>query len=132
MKKVLQKFLNELLFCTIFFQLEADKKRKAREETESLLARMATDDGGGMFEETVAKRARIEEEEEENTDDRMENIVVHTIQTNNENCTHEVAIPPNSKFRQLEPKNGEPAKYYPFQLDAFQVNKQKSEFLKIV
>ncbi|KAF1757967.1 hypothetical protein GCK72_014425 [Caenorhabditis remanei] len=100
-------------------KLEADKKRKAREETESLLARMATDDGGGMFEETVAKRARIEEEEE-NTDDRMENIVVHTIQTNNENCTHEVAIPPNSKFRQLEPKNGEPAKYYPFQLDAFQ------------
>ncbi|EFO90454.1 hypothetical protein CRE_03570 [Caenorhabditis remanei] len=100
-------------------KLEADKKRKAREETESLLAKMATDDGGGMFEETVAKRARIEEEEE-NTDDRMENIVVHTIQTNNENCTHEVAIPPNSKFRQLEPKNGEPAKYYPFQLDAFQ------------
>ncbi|EGT37882.1 CBN-MTR-4 protein [Caenorhabditis brenneri] len=101
-------------------KLESEKKRKAREESNLLLAQMNNDDGGGLFEEMPeAKRGRFEENEEHEQED-MEHIIVHTIRTDNENCTHEVAIPPKSVFTELKKSNAEPAKYYPFQLDAFQ------------
>lgn len=83
---------------------------------------MHNDVGVGNFDEATSKRARVEEEEEVE-EARMENIIVHTIRTDNENCTHEVAIPPNAEFAELRENSGtEPAKYYPFQLDAFQVS----------
>ncbi|VDO33181.1 unnamed protein product [Haemonchus placei] len=47
-------------------------------------------------------------------------IVVHTIRTDNENCTHEVALPPDTPFEPLTVRETAPAKSYPFQLDAFQ------------
>uniref|UniRef100_A0A1I7TDH5 Superkiller viralicidic activity 2-like 2 n=1 Tax=Caenorhabditis tropicalis TaxID=1561998 RepID=A0A1I7TDH5_9PELO len=98
-------------------KLEAEKKRKAREETMRCLANMQHDEGQGSFDEVPAKRARAEDSESE---EQMENIIVHTIRTDNENCTHEVAIPPNTTFSELKQSAAEPAKYYPFQLDAFQ------------
>ncbi|CAO4374346.1 unnamed protein product [Caenorhabditis nigoni] len=102
-------------------KLEEDKKRQARDQTKNLLANMKRDGGGVHFDEFTAKRARTEEAKEDAVVERpMENIVVHTIQTNSENCTHEVAIPPNGEFTPLKESSIEPAKYYPFQLDAFQ------------
>lgn len=46
-------------------------------------------------------------------------IKVHTIETI-ESCTHEVAIPPEEEFIQLERKESKPAKEYKFILDPFQ------------
>lgn len=101
-------------------KLDSAKKRQAREDMTNLLANMHNDVGVGNFDEATSKRARVEEEEEVE-EARMENIIVHTIRTDNENCTHEVAIPPNAEFAELRENSGtEPAKYYPFQLDAFQ------------
>uniref|UniRef100_A0A8R1DTJ8 Helicase ATP-binding domain-containing protein n=1 Tax=Caenorhabditis japonica TaxID=281687 RepID=A0A8R1DTJ8_CAEJA len=104
-------------------KLEEAKKIAARQQTANLLSQMANDTGGENFEEdgaeSAAKRQRLEQEDE-NADAQMENIVVHTIRTDNENCTHEVAIPPTQEFTQLRKSEREPAKFYPFQLDAFQ------------
>ncbi|EPB71018.1 DSHCT domain protein [Ancylostoma ceylanicum] len=47
-------------------------------------------------------------------------VTVHTIRTDNENCTHEVALPPDMPFEPLVIRDSAPAKSYPFQLDAFQ------------
>lgn len=46
-------------------------------------------------------------------------IVVHSIDTLG-SCTHEVACPPGQAYRPLQPREGEPAKVYPFTLDPFQ------------
>ncbi|VDN35340.1 unnamed protein product [Cylicostephanus goldi] len=79
----------------------------------------------GEFGDTIEpekKRVRME------TDDVMEQVketfektvTVHTIRTDNENCTHEVALPPDMEFEPLTIRDSAPAKSYPFQLDAFQ------------
>ncbi|CAB3409504.1 unnamed protein product [Caenorhabditis bovis] len=76
------------------------------------------------FSDDSAKRPRVEGANDPNDDLeeelKYENIVVHTIKTDNENCTHEVALPPDHQFTPLRSSGREPAKYYPFQLDAFQ------------
>ena len=46
-------------------------------------------------------------------------IAIHTLDTM-EQCTHEVAVPPDTEYANLRPYNGEPAKVYPFVLDPFQ------------
>ena len=46
-------------------------------------------------------------------------IAIHTLDTL-EQCTHEVAVPPDAEYAPLRPFNGVPAKEYPFVLDPFQ------------
>lgn len=46
-------------------------------------------------------------------------IAIHTLDTK-EQCTHEVAVPPDADYAPLRPYNGPPAKEYPFVLDPFQ------------
>ena len=46
-------------------------------------------------------------------------ITVHTLDTI-DSCTHEVALPPGQEYTALRKPPGEPAKTYPFTLDAFQ------------
>lgn len=46
-------------------------------------------------------------------------IAIHTLETI-EQCTHEVAVPPDADYAPLRPYNGPPAKEYPFTLDPFQ------------
>ena len=45
-------------------------------------------------------------------------IAIHTLDT--EQCTHEVAVPPDTEYAALRPYHGPPAKEYPFTLDPFQ------------
>lgn len=80
----------------------------------------------------VEKRLRLEAEQELEEETKMENIIVHTIKVDNTNCTHEVAVPPGQNFEKLREASSEPAKLYPFQLDAFQVRFkiQKNKELK--
>uniref|UniRef100_A0A0K0D1P2 Helicase ATP-binding domain-containing protein n=1 Tax=Angiostrongylus cantonensis TaxID=6313 RepID=A0A0K0D1P2_ANGCA len=47
-------------------------------------------------------------------------VTVRTIQTDNENCTHEVALRFGMPLEPLVTRDVAPAKSYPFQLDAFQ------------
>ncbi|CAI2350159.1 unnamed protein product [Caenorhabditis sp. 36 PRJEB53466] len=104
-------------------KLDNEKKRQARSDMDNLLQEMHNDQGGGGFEEPTVKRSRLDGEKEANEQEiaeRMENIVVHTIRTDSQNCTHEVAVPPAQEFTQLRQSEREPAKLYPFQLDAFQ------------
>jgi len=71
-----------------------------------------------------AKSIRIDEAEDEHTlDEKLllagPRIAIHSLDTNGQ-CTHEVAVPPDSDYAPLRPYNGEPAKEYPFVLDPFQ------------
>ncbi|XP_050304302.1 exosome RNA helicase MTR4 [Anthonomus grandis grandis] len=54
-----------------------------------------------------------------NFEELKNRIVVHSIDTLG-SCTHEVACPPGQKYAPLQPREGEPAKVYPFTLDPFQ------------
>ncbi|KAF7277949.1 hypothetical protein GWI33_009065 [Rhynchophorus ferrugineus] len=54
-----------------------------------------------------------------NFEELKNRIVVHTIETI-ESCTHEVACPPGQAYTSLQPREGNPAKVYPFKLDPFQ------------
>ncbi|CAJ0931950.1 unnamed protein product, partial [Mesorhabditis belari] len=62
----------------------------------------------------------IYDERSTNHQSYQQSIQVHLIETQNENCFHEVAVPPNIRYEPLRMMNVEPAKTYPFQLDAFQ------------
>ena len=75
--------------------------------------------------EKSAKTAAQEEDEDAAVDDDEKlllsgpRIAIHTLDTL-EQCTHEVAVPPDADFAPLRPYNGIPAKEYPFVLDPFQ------------
>ena len=71
-----------------------------------------------------APRKNEENEEESSVIDEklMElgpRIKIHTLDTM-EQCTHEVAVPPDVDYAPLRPFSGTPAKEYPFILDPFQ------------
>uniref|UniRef100_A0A8L8K264 Superkiller viralicidic activity 2-like 2 n=1 Tax=Heligmosomoides polygyrus TaxID=6339 RepID=A0A8L8K264_HELPZ len=57
---------------------------------------------------------------EDNREVFEKRVSIHTIRTDNENCTHEVALPPDMPFEPLTARETVPAKNYPFKLDAFQ------------
>ncbi|KAK5976698.1 Helicase ATP-binding domain-containing protein, partial [Trichostrongylus colubriformis] len=101
--------------------LDAARQEDARKRAADLLNSMLQGDCGDAAEPTTKKIRPdddvIMEEMRETFDKR---IVVHTIQTDNENCTHEVALPPDMPFEPLTVRETAPAKSYPFQLDAFQ------------
>lgn len=70
------------------------------------------------------KCSKIEEEDDETVvDEKMlldgPRIKIHTLDTL-EQCTHEVAVPPDTEYAALRPYLGPPAKEYPFTLDPFQ------------
>ncbi|CAI5449152.1 unnamed protein product [Caenorhabditis angaria] len=106
--------------------LDDEKKNKAKQQAANLLDAMRMDTGIATFQEeddseTPAKRQKMDVDEvEDEVVQKFEHIVVHTIKTDNENCTHKVALPPGIEFAPLRQSAREPAKYYPFQLDAFQ------------
>lgn len=62
-------------------------------------------------------------EDEHVVDDKLlmsgPRIAIHTLETI-EQCTHEVAVPPDADYAPLRPYSGPPAKEYPFVLDPFQ------------
>uniref|UniRef100_A0A0K0CVH9 Helicase ATP-binding domain-containing protein n=1 Tax=Angiostrongylus cantonensis TaxID=6313 RepID=A0A0K0CVH9_ANGCA len=100
--------------------LDAARQEEARRQAASLLNSMLHGDCGDSV-EPVVKRFKEDEmvpEEIRGTFERR--VTVHTIQTDNENCTHEVALPPDMPFEPLVTRDVAPAKSYPFQLDAFQ------------
>ncbi|VDL72543.1 unnamed protein product [Nippostrongylus brasiliensis] len=101
--------------------LDAARQEEARRQAANLLNSMLQGDCGDTIEPT-AKKVRVEEDVvmvdmQEMFDKR---VTVHTIRTDNENCTHEVALPPDMPFEPLTARDTTPAKNYPFQLDAFQ------------
>lgn len=63
------------------------------------------------------------EEDESAVDEKLlmsgPRISIHTLETI-EQCTHEVAVPPDADYAPLRPYHGPPAKEYPFVLDPFQ------------
>ena len=73
------------------------------------------------------KSLRVDDDEDDNTapavDEKLlelgPRISIHTLDTL-EQCTHEVAVPPDSDYAPLRPYSGLPAKEYPFVLDPFQ------------
>jgi superfamily II RNA helicase len=70
-----------------------------------------------------AKTSKMETDEDENVDEKLlmsgPRIAIHTLDTI-EQCTHEVAVPPDADYAPLRPYSGPPAKEYPFVLDPFQ------------
>ncbi len=70
-----------------------------------------------------AKTSKMETDEDENIDEKLlmsgPRIAIHTLDTI-EQCTHEVAVPPDADYAPLRPYSGPPAKEYPFVLDPFQ------------
>ena len=70
-----------------------------------------------------AKSSKMEIDEDENIDEKLlmsgPRIAIHTLDTI-EQCTHEVAVPPDTDYAPLRPYSGPPAKEYPFVLDPFQ------------
>ena len=70
-----------------------------------------------------AKSSKMEIDEDENIDEKLlmsgPRIAIHTLDTI-EQCTHEVAVPPDADYAPLRPYSGPPAKEYPFVLDPFQ------------
>lgn len=70
------------------------------------------------------KSSKIDEEDNDETsvDEKAllagPRIAIHTLDT--EQCTHEVAVPPDTEYAALRPYHGPPAKEYPFALDPFQ------------
>ncbi|KAK6049846.1 DEAD/DEAH box helicase [Cooperia oncophora] len=101
--------------------LDAARQEEARRQAAALLNSMLQGDCGDTV-EPAQKKVRLDDdvvmEDMRQTFDKR--IVVHTIRTDNENCTHEVALPPDTPFEPLAVRETAPAKSYPFQLDAFQ------------
>lgn len=91
------------------------------ESVASLKRHKTTTDGD---EAPQAKTSKMETVEDENVvDDKLlmsgPRIAIHTLETI-EQCTHEVAVPPDADYAPLRPYSGPPAKEYPFVLDPFQ------------
>ncbi|CAD6195637.1 unnamed protein product [Caenorhabditis auriculariae] len=116
-------------------KLDRDKQQLAKENAFILLNDLQKSAGGDVERSEYVppeKRARMDEdqsletrdeapeEDEEDGDSEDMRIQVHTIKTDNENCVHEVAVPPGMPFAPLSVPTKQPAKAYPFQLDAFQ------------
>ncbi|KAL6735952.1 hypothetical protein Aduo_006351 [Ancylostoma duodenale] len=101
--------------------LDERRREEARQQAASLLSSMMQGDCGDTI-EPEKKRVRVEEDDvmEQIKETFEKTVTVHTIRTDNENCTHEVALPPDMPFEPLVIRDSAPAKSYPFQLDAFQ------------
>ncbi|KHJ91159.1 DEAD/DEAH box helicase [Oesophagostomum dentatum] len=101
--------------------LDEKRREEARQQAASLLNSMMQGNCGDTV-EPEAKKARVETEDviEQVKETFEKTITVHSIRTDNENCTHEVALPPDMPFEPLSVRDTAPAKSYPFQLDAFQ------------
>nr|CDJ94252.1 DNA RNA helicase and DSH domain containing protein [Haemonchus contortus] len=101
--------------------LDAARQEEARKQAANLLNAMLQGECGDSV-EPAQKKVRLDDDTvmEELRETFEKRIVVHTIRTDNENCTHEVALPPDTPFEPLTVRETAPAKSYPFQLDAFQ------------
>ncbi|KJH50526.1 hypothetical protein DICVIV_03290 [Dictyocaulus viviparus] len=101
--------------------LEAARQEDARRQAALLLNSMLQGDCGDSI-EPVSKRLREDDDiiPEEIRQTFEKRVTVHTIHTDDENCTHEVALPPDMPFEPLVARETVPAKSYTFQLDAFQ------------
>ncbi|XP_035632599.1 exosome RNA helicase MTR4 [Oncorhynchus keta] len=78
-------------------------------------------DNNGTDEVVFGKRSKLEtvSTEEINLADCMPKVRVEPVETV-EGCNHEVALPANEEYKQLNPRVGKAAKEYPFILDPFQ------------
>ncbi|KAJ1346832.1 hypothetical protein KIN20_001735 [Parelaphostrongylus tenuis] len=88
--------------------LDAARQEDARKLAASLLNSMMQGDCGDSIEAPPPKR--IKEEEEDFLPEAVQGIfekrvTVHTIHTDNTNCTHEVALPPDTMFKPWMPFN---------------------------
>ncbi|VDM64395.1 unnamed protein product [Angiostrongylus costaricensis] len=100
--------------------IHTSRQEEARRQAASLLNSMLRGDCGDSVEPAVKRFKEDEMVPEEIRETFERRVTVHTIQTDNENCSHEVALPPDMPFEPLVTRDVAPAKSYPFQLDAFQ------------
>ncbi|CAI4224198.1 unnamed protein product [Auanema sp. JU1783] len=107
-------------------RLEQEKEDRSRELANNLLQQLQQGNMGSNIDAPVTKRARVEEETEQDDVETFGNeadvnrMKTITLETGNENCTHQVCLPVNYEFQPLIDRNTPPAKQYPFRLDSFQ------------
>ncbi|PAV77833.1 hypothetical protein WR25_19969 [Diploscapter pachys] len=99
---------------------EDERREDARRQANKLLEDIMS--GNLESAEPAYKRKRVDEEPVELLPPPVfdRTCIVHTLKTQNENCTHEVAVPPGIEYHGLPKKPAKPAKTYPFTLDPFQ------------
>ncbi|KAF6776235.1 hypothetical protein AHF37_04331 [Paragonimus kellicotti] len=91
----------------------AEKKRKAEASLRPLLNEVSEDSA-----DCANKRSKLTSDLEA-LEFKAPRIKIHKIAAP-ESCTHEVAVPPDMDYQPLTKDTNQPARTYPFTLDAFQ------------